>query len=508
MLSGGTGYSMSPELVLYSQACTSLMTPTYYIPSTNDQLNRIKTAIRKVDPYFVAQMAVYAREQMHLRTLPLVLTVELAKVHKGDSLIRKLTGRVIQRADELVEILNHYVKANQLKPFVKDGSVKRIYKLSNQLRKGIADSFHKFDEYQFSKYNRAGDIKLKDVLFLTHPKPKNADEAELFSKIANDNLKTAYTWESQMSQAGQSGRNKAEVWEEMIMSGRMGYMAMLKNLRNFLKTGISHEAILKVADTISNPSNVRKSKQLPFRFLSAYRMLAGEPTKRYAHWSVEDPAVTTDVSNHPMVGTFIEALELAVIVSTDNMPIFANETVLLASDVSGSMQRPVSEKSVIQNFDIGILLAMLAQVKCNAATIGMFGDTWKPIDNLPRERILEATSIMHKREGEVGYATHGFKVLDWALNMLSHGMVYDRIMMFTDEQMYGGSMQARWDKYKSLVSQAKLYIFNLAPYGQSPLKVENNGVHLISGWSDKIFNVIEALENGHSALEVIRSIEV
>lgn len=511
MLGGGTGYEMSPELALYAQACTSLMVPTYYIPSTNDQLNRIKANLSKVDPYFAAQLAVYVREQMNLRTLPLVLTVELAKIHRGDNLIRRLSRRVIKRADELVNIVELYTKANSLKP--REGteySPKKIYKLSNQLKRGIADAFHNFDEYQFSKYNRPGEIKLRDVMFLTHPKPRNAAERELFNRIANDNLETAYTWETQMSQAGQTGRDKKEVWVEMINSGRMNYMSMLRNLRNFLKEDLPEDVLMKVADYISNPRNVRNSKQLPFRFLSAYRMLGGQPNTRYGHptiWGAE-PEEKVDVSRHPMVGAFLEALELAVIVSADNMPIFRDETALLASDVSGSMQQPVSEKSVIQNFDIGILLAMIAQVRCNSATVGMFGNIWKPIDSLPRERILAATNEMHRREGEVGYSTHGYKVLEWALGMFKRGMKYDRVMIFTDCQLYGGPMQRLWEKYKSLVPESKLYLFNLSPYGEVPIKVENNGAHLISGWSDKVFNVVEAIENGESALQVIRSIEV
>jgi TROVE domain. len=115
---------------------------------------------------------------MNLRTIPMVLTVELAKCHKGDNLLRRLAGKVISRADEITELLSYYVKANNLEPkFVESKGghnvEKKVYKLSNQLRKGIADSFFKFDEYQFAKYNRDGEIKLRDALFLTHPKTKN-----------------------------------------------------------------------------------------------------------------------------------------------------------------------------------------------------------------------------------------------------------------------------------------------------------------------------------------------
>ena len=118
----------------------------------------------------MAKLAVYVREKMHLRSIPLVLTVELAKQHNGDGLVSKLTNRVVQRADEITELLAYYAMANVAK------ELKKLNKFSKQLQKGLADAFNKFDEYQFAKYNREAEVKLKDALFLVHPKAK--DEAQ------------------------------------------------------------------------------------------------------------------------------------------------------------------------------------------------------------------------------------------------------------------------------------------------------------------------------------------
>ena len=110
---GDLAFTLSPDLELYSKVCTTALGGEFYIPDTNDLLNSIKTLVRKNDPLFVAQLAVYARESMYLRAIPLVLAVELAKVHKGDDLVRRMTRRVINRADELAEILVYYAKANK-----------------------------------------------------------------------------------------------------------------------------------------------------------------------------------------------------------------------------------------------------------------------------------------------------------------------------------------------------------------------------------------------------------
>lgn len=514
MLAGGTGFKMTPEMELYASVCSSVLTPQYYTPNTNDQINKIKTLIRKCDPVFVAQLAVYAREQMYLRTMPMVLTVELAKCHKGDNLLRRLAGRVIQRADEITELLSYYVKANRRQPKfveVKGGHnvEKKIYKLSNQLRKGVADAFFKFDEYQFAKYNRQGEIQLRDALFLTHPKPRTDAQKSLFEKIAQNNLSTPQTWETQLSAAGQEGKDKKAVWEGLIQSGKIGYMAMLRNLRNFLDAGVSEIWLNKVADRIADPNQVRKSKQFPFRFLSAYRSIGGGPINRWRDWDTD----TSQGSQHENLFTpiILEALENAVKISIENIPMMANNTNLVAADVSGSMQGTISEKSSIQHYDIGVLLGLLVQARVPNSVFGIFGDNWKRLTDAPVDNILAATNEVHNREGEVGYSTHGYKVLSWALNQKK---VFDRIFYFTDAQMYGHGNDLRdvneyWKKYKSTINPyAKLYLFNLGSYGQTPIDLKQDDVHMITGWNDKIFTILESIEKGGEVLDQIKEIQI
>jgi hypothetical protein len=305
------------------------MNPTFYVLSTNDQLNMLKTSILKCDPEFVSKLAVYAREKMYLRSVPLVLLVELAKTTSGKQYIRKAIRRVVQRADEITELVAYYQKAN--KAYNRSG----IKRLSNQIKRGLKDVFEsgRFNEYHYAKYNRPGEVKFRDVMFLTHPKPKNLDQRDLFKKIVDNTLSTPYTWETEMSKAGKESKGKKEVWEELIDSGNMGYMALLRNLRNFLSNGVSDIHISKVCGVLKNEDMVLKSKQLPFRFLSASRSIK-------------------DYRNEKVNG----ALETALRYSIKNVPVFNNERVLIASDVSGSMIQPISRNSSINLYDIGLLL--------------------------------------------------------------------------------------------------------------------------------------------------------
>jgi len=517
---GDISYKLTPEMELYTLVCTSALQPTFYVPNTNDQLNKIKSALRRVDPLFAAQLAVYARERMYLRTIPLILTIELTKLYKKqDDLVRRLVRRVVQRADEITELLAYYVKSNKKEPKEVEAKgdhiiYKNIYGLSNQLNKGLKDIFEsgRFDEYQYAKYNRETEIKLRDALFLSHPKPKDQKQKDLFNKIANNNLETPYTWEVELSKAGQEGRgDKKEVWEELLDSGKLGYMALLRNLRNFVQVGVSNFHMEKVAERISNYNEVKRSKQLPFRFLSAYRSL-GQDIMVRSSWGRKDEPKDGDFVCPPI---FLEALEKAVKFSIENIPMFENENVLIATDVSGSMQRTISPRSQITNYDIGALMAMLLQTRCATATAGMFGDTWKVLYDLPKDNVLRSTNEIHRREGEVGYSTNGWKVLEWAVRLAKmDSQTFERIMIFTDCQMWNssgsekGSINSHWKEYKKLVPESKLYLFNLAPYGGTPIDMRNGDVHLISGWSDRIFNVLADIERGGESLDEIKEIKL
>lgn len=494
---GAQAYALNPALALYAAVVTASLSDQFY-ETAPDRLVRIRELVAQNDPYFVAQLAVYARETMHLRSVPLVLAVELARLHAGDGLVGRLVSRVVQRADEIAELLACYQSANG-----RTGT-KRLNRLSKQVQRGLAEAFNRFDAYQFAKYDRvasdrAAEVRLRDALFLVHPKAKSGEQQAIFDQIATDALPTPYTWETELSALGQRGfdsdaaRQAAfrATWEELIFSGKVGYMALLRNLRNLLEAGVSREAVAHVARVLGNAHAVANSKQLPFRFLSAYR---------------EVKAVQ---SGHvPLV---LDALERAVAHAAANIRGFDETTrVVLAADVSGSMQRPVSARSNVQNFDVGLLLAMLLQSRCAYVTTGMFGDRWKAIQ-VPRTNILANVEEFHRREGEVGYATNGHLVVQ---DLLDRRVVADKVMLFTDCQLWDShtgnqtGLAAVWRRYKILAPQARLYLFDLAGYGNAPLRVNDADVAFIAGWPDKIFDVLAALESGGSAVAELRNVVV
>jgi len=484
---GAEAFELSPKAKLLNLTSTCMFgEPKFYgnKGEIETEILKLCDSISKKEPKYLLQLAAYLRNELYMRSISTAILVKAANNGAREH-VRAYAPKIIKRADELTEAI-----ACQLNMFGKP--------IPNSLKKGIADSFKNFDEYQFAKYNRDNEVKFKDVIMLTHPK----DPSEIIKKILNDDLKVPYTWEVELSTKG----NKPEVWEALIDSKKLPYMATLRNLRNILttgETGVSDEHLDKVIEYIKNPEAVRKSKQFPFRFFSAYRELSNESYSKRGFWG--DDNDSTDII-HPRISEVLDALEEAILISYENIP-YMKGTTVLACDVSGSMESPISRNSKLQHFDIGLLLGAATHKYTDKAYLGMFGDIWKTI-GVPKTSagIISNTLQMHKREGEVGYSTNGYKVIKW---MIDENKKVDRVLIFTDcqlwdsdKRMWGGqqeSIRKYWDQYKQINPEARLYLFNLNGYGTVNFPEQDKSVTNINGWSDKVLQFIENVEKDPNA---------
>jgi hypothetical protein len=167
---GATAVDLKPELQLRRSVLVCLLAEQKFYKGKLDLAGCIGELVTKVEAEKVAALAVEAREQMKLRYAPLLLVREMARHASHRHLVAETLERVIQRADELIEFVAIYWK---------DGRVP----LSAQVKRGLAAAFPKFDEYQLAKADRGGPIKLRDVLFLSHAKPRNAAQASVWRKL-------------------------------------------------------------------------------------------------------------------------------------------------------------------------------------------------------------------------------------------------------------------------------------------------------------------------------------
>jgi len=274
---------------------------------------RIHELVPQVAPERVAALAVEAREGMKLRHAPLLLVREMARHATHRALVADTLARVIQRADELSEFVAIYWAGGR-------------QPLSAQVKKGLAGAFGKFDEYALAKYDRAGAVRLRDVLFLSHAHPVDEAQAALWKRLAENELATPDTWEVALSAAGRGeGDSKREVWERLLAERKLGALALLRNLRNLHTAGVSEELVLEALAAL------KTDRVLPFRFLAAAR-------------------------NAPQ---WEEALEAAMFRALEGRKAkLAGHTVLLV-DVSGSMEASISSRSEMRRTDAAYGLAIL-----------------------------------------------------------------------------------------------------------------------------------------------------
>ena len=105
------------------------------------------------------------------------------------------------------------------------------------MKKGFATALGRFDDYQLAKYKGEGkEVKLVDVVNLVHP-TQTAKNNFAISKLVNGELKSHDTWESELSAAGNDTEAKKTVWNRLLDERKLGYFALLRNLRNIISLG-------------------------------------------------------------------------------------------------------------------------------------------------------------------------------------------------------------------------------------------------------------------------------
>lgn len=372
----------------------------------------------------IVKLATEARNEHNLRHVSLLLL--LALVNKRSVLASKAIDQVIQRPDELTELLALYWK---------DGKVP----LSAQLKKGLALAFGKFNEYSLAKYNRDTIVTLRDVMFLSHPKPKDKAREALYKRVANNALVTPDTWETELS----AGKGKKETFTRLIKEGKLGYLALLRNLRGMEQTGVDRDLIRKAIMARKGAERV-----MPFRYIAAARAAPSQAM----------------------------ALNSALLQATAEMEQFKGETIIMV-DVSGSMHHRLSAQSDMTRADAA---AGLASIFPGNARVFSFADRVKEV---PAYKGLPGIEAINKSQ------SGGTKLFD-AVHFINNHYKYDRLIVITDEQETGGTI-------KSLEQPTgKGYMINVA---SNQVGVAYGDWVRLNGFSESILTWIkeyERLEQG------------
>lgn len=353
--------------------------------SVTDQIISI---IPLCDGKTVADIAVESRMNQKLRHIPLFLAAEMCKHEHTRKYVADVLDTVITRADMITDFIAIYWR---------DGKCP----LCRQAIKGLSRAFHHFDEYQFAKYDRNTPIKLRDAMFLVHPKPQSDEETELFKRIANRTMATPDTWEVALS----SGADKRETFTRLIDEHKLGAMAMMRNLRNMCDVGVDSQTI------INGIRNANGSMLLPLDYYKAY---------------VNSPDEYRDVIDEKMVSSY------------GKLPKLPGHTLFIL-DVSGSMRMKLSSKSQFTRMDAAYAMAILAANQCEKCTfVATAGNDWSREHSTSivevKEKGFANTSLFneyYKELGGGGIFTR--QCLEWCAEQLE-GQQIDRIIVFSDSQ--------------------------------------------------------------------------
>jgi len=417
---GAPSRVISYEMQLRRSVLACLLWESQFYEDGVEIASRIAELVPKVAAEKVAALAIEAREKMKLRHVPLLLVREMARHATHRAMVADTLARVIQRADELSEFVAIYWK---------DGRVP----LSAQVKKGLATAFPKFDEYALAKYNRDAPIKLRDVLFLSHAKPRDEAQGEVWKLLIAGELTSPDTWEVALS----SGAHKRETWERLLREQKLGALALLRNLRNMREVGVDESLVLSALGAMNT------ARVLPFRFLAA---------ARYApQWE--------------------EALEQAMLKSVASQEKLAGKTIVLV-DVSGSMTAPLSQRSEMQRTDAAYGLAVLLREIGEKVAVFSFSDS---LVEVPERRGFAL------RDAIANSQRHNSTQLGHAVTELNRNHGYDRLIVITDEQAHDAVPAPQGNGYVVNVASSK----NGVGYGK--------WTH-IDGWSESVVEYIRTLE--------------
>lgn len=542
---GAVAYKKTANFELISTLLTSFVEDTYY-KGKESTLKGLSDILKDVDPLFAAKAAIYARTKFGMRSISHAVASELAKHISGKDWAKEFYNAIVYRPDDILEILAYHFGKKQ--------------KLSKAMQKGLATALGKFDAYQLAKYK--GDsksIKLVDAVNILHPtstekngtisvdkdtywaalsdKMKKAKNVKLGKLKATVNvpsldalmlglLKSEGTWESELSAAGQKATNDAEkdefkkdVWIKLIETKKIGYFALLRNLRNIIEQ--APEAVDSAIEMLTNQKLIKNSLVLPFRFLSAYESIAalggGSIT---AKKSIFEKGDNNNVPTANVVEKVLKAIDDAAKLSVQNIPLFDGKTVIL-SDNSGSMtgdgggHSKLSTITERKSSDVANLFAVLCWLRSENTAVGLFGDRLiEP--TLDRSKgVFDNFKIIDKAKNQCGPNTEA-GIFTMFRKLISEKIIANRIVIFSDCQIgdncqwYSNSERANdfdklFQEYRKINPDFMCYSIDLKGYSTT---VFDKGVTKLAGMSEKIFELMAKIETDkHSLVKEIESID-
>lgn len=519
----GSAMFVEPKFYTDAKNLEELKERQYNVDGLDEQAIQILNACFKVaegdNPRDLLALAHWARKELNMRTTPQVMLAVAAYCPKTKPFVRKYVSNISTRADEVKQVVGAYEHLFGWGAF------------PACLKKGVSDRMSQMSEYEILKYNTKDHPSFADLLRFcerrkNYPFSQELREYVLTGEVVNPeatpmvaarkslNSMTEWsdevprlaraagaTWENLVSQFG----SKPEVWE--LAASQMGYMALLRNLANFLDANVSVATVNRIAEKLADPEKVAASKQLPFRFLSAFRTLS-PARETYGIYRLQHQRQGKQRDrgawNADKLQVLSAAVEAALECSINRVPDMPGNT-LIAADNSGSMSNMLSANSILTIRDVANVLCAILHKRCDNVQVVSFGEKVVPITMSHRSSVLanaKEVETQHNRGGG-GHSTNAWRVIDYALRSRAH---YDRVVILSDMQCYdttggfhsgGRSVAASLANYRSQVnSKCFAHFFDLLGAHTRQTAPGNELDNVVAGFSEKIFDQILLHESG------------
>lgn len=464
---GGRVYAKSPIEEWLNFLFSSYVEDAYYETAEVQRKRFIELTEQVANKYgydFVAKCAIFARQELGMRSIA-QLTAAWLNDKQFDGK-RRFFRSFPRRPDDVAEIFAALELLGQ--------------KYSHALNRGFGDFLSTLSAYSIGKYQMKGKTwNMHDIINRTHAFSEHIDAYQ------KGKLEVVDTWETAISGAQSQAEKEAE-WKRLVEHHKLGYLALLRNLRNICECRFASDRWIAdfLVPQITNRTSIENSLVFPYQIYSA--------------------AKNCDIHN-----PFVElALNIAFKISVANMPVIDGNVAIIL-DVSGSMEYPISARSNISIKEAGAVYAAALMLANPHIDFIKFGSTAKKCQFHMNDNVFYIIDRMMSNDG-CGYGTDiapAFDLMD---------RVYDSIFLISDMQImdptryYPQGYRSNFDNYHAYCDgyncNPHLYSFDLGNYRSQIAYSGNPNVHLLTSLSEKTFKMINLLSQGESIVDYINNV--
>lgn len=459
---GGAAFSKTLEEDWLNNLFSNMLENRFY-ESGDEQINRYidltSQMLEKYGPKFVGRAAYFARNTLGMRSISQLTAAMLNPVQFEGK--RDFFKNYMKRPDDVSEIF----------AIVESLGDKR----SHALVRGAGDYISGLSAYQMDKYAmRRKNWSMIDLINVTHAK------GDVVDKFYNGVLEKADTWEQKISASKDEDEKNAN-WRELVESGKLGYLALIRNLNNILNADVDEDLIVNyLVPQLTNADKIHKSFVFPYQIYTAYKNL-------------EVREVNTCF-----------ALDKAFRESVKNVP-GLDGTSLVVLDVSGSMEDRISGRSNMTIKEVCACYAAAIYLSNPGSDFIKFGNDAKQCHYNRLDSVFVLIEKMQENDG-CGYGTNIFPV--WKM-LYQH---YDRVFLFSDMQVMdsrywwinnGNAAIDAMNEYMRRYGRTHVYSIDAGNYPNQISNPLRGDLTLLTGFSDKIFRFISLIERGENIIDYI-----